>query len=100
MSLHRRLAGVREAAAYNRFGERYQEAVRLADEGRLDEAVRILENLATNAHFGTDRRGAPDAGPAPAPAPMMEKQAGWLETCYSTAANRSPADNGPQRGKE
>ena len=35
--------------AYNRFGERYQEAVRLADEGRVDEAVRILEDLAANA---------------------------------------------------
>lgn len=47
--LERRLAEVREAAAYNRFGERYQEAVRLADEGRLEEAVRILEDLAAHA---------------------------------------------------
>lgn len=48
-SLERRLAEVRGAAVYNRFGERYQEAVRLADEGKLEEAVRILEDLAAHA---------------------------------------------------
>lgn len=44
-----RLAEVREAVAYNRFGERYDEAVRLSEEGRTAEAIRILEELAENA---------------------------------------------------
>lgn len=48
-ALQRRLDEVREVLAYNRFGERYDEAIRLAEEGRRDEAVRILEDLAANA---------------------------------------------------
>lgn len=47
--LQRRLAEVREVLAYNRFGERYDEAVRLAAEGREGEALKILEDLAANA---------------------------------------------------
>ena len=44
-----RLAEVREALAYNRFGERYDEAVRLAEEGKTAEAIRILEKLVASA---------------------------------------------------
>lgn len=48
-SLQRRRDEVREVLAYNRFGERYDEAARLAEQGRWDEAIRILEDLAANA---------------------------------------------------
>lgn len=44
-----RLAEVREAVEYNRFGERYDEAVRLSEAGRTAEAMRILEELAASA---------------------------------------------------
>ncbi|HET9229527.1 MAG TPA: hypothetical protein VFR31_22795 [Thermoanaerobaculia bacterium] len=44
-----RLAEVREALEYNRFGERYDEAVRLSEAGKTAEAIRILEELAANA---------------------------------------------------
>jgi tetratricopeptide (TPR) repeat protein len=47
--LQRRLNEVREVHAYNRFGERYDEAVRLSDDGKLDEAILLLEDLAANA---------------------------------------------------
>lgn len=48
-SLQSRLDEVREVLAYNRFGERYDEAARLAEEGKWDEALRLLEDLAANA---------------------------------------------------
>lgn len=48
-SLQSRLNEVREVLAYNRFADRYDEAVRLAAENKWDEAVRILEELAANA---------------------------------------------------
>lgn len=48
-SLQRRLDEVREVLAYNRFGERYDEAVRLAEDGKWDEALSLLEDLATHA---------------------------------------------------
>jgi tetratricopeptide (TPR) repeat protein len=48
-ALQRRLDEVREVFAYNRFGERYDEAVRLAEEGKRDDAIRLLEDLAANA---------------------------------------------------
>ena len=44
-----RLAEVREAVEYNRFGERYDEAVRLSEAGKTDEAIRLLEELAASA---------------------------------------------------
>jgi tetratricopeptide (TPR) repeat protein len=47
--LQRRLNEVREVHAYNRFAERYDEAVRLSDESRWDEAIQLLEDLAANA---------------------------------------------------
>jgi tetratricopeptide (TPR) repeat protein len=47
--LESRLAEVREVLAYNRFGDRFDEAVRLAAEGREDAALKILEELAANA---------------------------------------------------
>ncbi|HEX5719341.1 MAG TPA: tetratricopeptide repeat protein [Thermoanaerobaculia bacterium] len=48
-ALQRRLNEVREVHAYNRFGERYDEAVRLAEENKWDEAIQLLEDLAANA---------------------------------------------------
>lgn len=48
-ALQRRLDEVREVLAYNRFAERYDEAVRLSQANRWDEAVRLLEDLAANA---------------------------------------------------
>lgn len=48
-SLQHRLDEVREVLAYNRFGERYDEAVRLAEQDRWDEAIQLLEDLAANA---------------------------------------------------
>jgi Tfp pilus assembly protein PilF len=48
-SLQRRLDEVREVLAYNRFGERYDEAVRLAEESKWDDAIQLLEDLAANA---------------------------------------------------
>jgi tetratricopeptide (TPR) repeat protein len=48
-ALQRRLDEVREVLAYNRFGERYDEAVRLAEEDKWDEAIQLLEDLAANA---------------------------------------------------
>ncbi|MEA2558802.1 MAG: hypothetical protein QOH06_306 [Acidobacteriota bacterium] len=47
--LQRRLNEVREVLAYNRFGQRYDEAVRLSEEGKWDEAIKLLEDLAANA---------------------------------------------------
>jgi len=47
--LQRRLKEVREVHAYNRFEERYDEAVRLSEEGKRDAAVQLLEDLAANA---------------------------------------------------
>jgi len=47
--LQRRLDEVREVLAYNRFGERYDEAARLAEEEKWDEAVQLLEDLAAHA---------------------------------------------------
>ncbi len=47
--LQRRLNEVREVLAYNRFGKRYDEAVRLSEEGKWDEAIQLLEELAANA---------------------------------------------------
>ena len=48
-SLQRRLKEIREVYDYNRFGERYKEAVRLSEEGKRDEAIKLLEELAANA---------------------------------------------------
>lgn len=47
--LQQRLDEVREVLAYNRFGERYDEAVRLSEAGNWDEALQLLEDLAANA---------------------------------------------------
>jgi hypothetical protein len=47
--LQRRLDEVREVLAYNRFGERYDEAARLAEEEKWDQAVQLLEDLAAHA---------------------------------------------------
>jgi len=47
--LHRRLDEVRGVLAYNRFGERYDQAVQLAQQGRMDQAIHILEDLAAHA---------------------------------------------------
>lgn len=78
-ALERRLAEVREAAAYNRFGERYQEAVRLADEGRLDDAVRILEDLAASA-------------PTPGQEAEARRLLGRLRSLRPRAAGAKPAN--------
>lgn len=48
-SLQSRLNEVREVLAYNRFADRYDEAFRLAEEGKWDEALLLLEDLAANA---------------------------------------------------
>ena len=92
-SLERRLAEVREAAAYNRFGERYQEAVRLADEGKLDEAVRILEDLAANA-------------PTPGQAAEARRMLDRIRSMRSQGLARNllietgvRTDTGPQKGE-
>jgi tetratricopeptide (TPR) repeat protein len=48
-ALQRRLDEVREVLAYNRFGERYDEAVRLCEQGKWDQAIQLLEDLAAHA---------------------------------------------------
>ncbi|MFL6201928.1 MAG: tetratricopeptide repeat protein [Thermoanaerobaculia bacterium] len=48
-SLQQRLDEIREVLAYNRFGERYDEAVRLAEEDKWDQAIQLLEDLAAHA---------------------------------------------------
>lgn len=48
-ALQGRLDEVREVLAYNRFGERYDEAVRLAEDGKWDQAAQLLEDLAAHA---------------------------------------------------
>jgi tetratricopeptide (TPR) repeat protein len=44
-----RLDELRKVLAYNRFGDQLDEATRLADDGKLDQAIRLLEDLAAHA---------------------------------------------------
>ncbi|HSF43570.1 MAG TPA: hypothetical protein VLT87_27500, partial [Thermoanaerobaculia bacterium] len=46
--IERRIADVREVLDFNRFADRYNEAVRLANQGKHKDAVAVLEPLVQN----------------------------------------------------